>query len=178
MLRLFTGLSLPPEISAQLHLLQGGVPGARWTAEGNYHITLTFIGEVDENLGEDIDEALSAVKVPPFSLSLTGAGVFQQGDEPKVLWMGVGHDETLFRLKEKTDRVFEKYRIPFAARKYTPHVTLARLKKPEEEKLAEFLAAHGSFSTESFEVKNFLLYESRSTADGPVYDPLRSYALG
>jgi 2'-5' RNA ligase len=177
MLRLFVGLSLPPGLSERLHLMQGGIQGARWTAAENYHITLTFIGEVDENAAEDIDDALRALRAPPFSVTLSGAGVFQQGEKPKVLWLGVAHDETLFRLKEKIDHALERARVPFEKRKYSPHVTLARLKNPDEERLAAFLARHGGFSAPPVPVSHFMLYESRSTADGPVYDPLRSYAL-
>jgi len=59
MLRLFVGFALPPEIKLRLSLIAAGVPGARWVDPGNYHVTLRFIGEVDEGLATDIDEVLA-----------------------------------------------------------------------------------------------------------------------
>ena len=57
MLRLFVGIALPPQLKLRLSLLASGVPGARWVDPGNYHLTLRFIGEVDEGVASDVDAA-------------------------------------------------------------------------------------------------------------------------
>ena len=62
MLRLFVGIALPPELRLALSLLEGGLPGARWVDPGNYHITLRFIGEVDEGAAGDVDLALAQLR--------------------------------------------------------------------------------------------------------------------
>lgn len=177
MLRLFTGLSLPKTVRRRLQLMQGGVPGARWSASENLHLTLTFIGDVDEAAAEDIDEALASVRAEAFSLALRGTGSFAQGSRPKVLWLGVAADPRLFQLKEKIDRALEIRRLPFENRKYTPHVTLGRLKKPDEGKIADFMQAHNLFATGPFEARSFNLYRSHQTGNGVAYEALRSYAL-
>jgi RNA 2',3'-cyclic 3'-phosphodiesterase len=84
MLRLFTGIDLPPELKLSLSTLGGGLPGARWVDAGNYHITLRFIGEVNEAVAADIDEALSRIKAPHFDVTLAGIGTV--GD--RQLWLG------------------------------------------------------------------------------------------
>lgn len=177
MLRLFAGLSLPILLRQRLTLLQGGIDGALWTDRDNFHITLTFIGNVDEATAEQADEALSGIRMEPFNVELKGTGSFAQGEFPKVLWIGVEKSEPLFRLKEKVDRALEKSKLPFENRKYTPHVTLARLRHVDEAKVGQFMAAHNLFSGDAFEVNNFILYHSHNTKNGPVYEELRSYPL-
>jgi RNA 2',3'-cyclic 3'-phosphodiesterase len=178
MLRLFTGLSLPILLRQRLTVMQGGIEGARWTERDNFHITLTFIGEVDEATADDIDEALSVIRSEKFSLRLKGTGSFAQGKYPKILWMGVEQNEVLHRLKEKIDRALMVANVPFEKRKYTPHVTLARFKNPEEGKVAGFMQQHNLFTSEEFEVDEFILYQSHQTKNGSVYEAVREYPLG
>lgn len=177
MLRLFAGLSLPLLLRQRLTLLQGGIGGARWTERENFHITLTFIGNVDENMAEAVDEALQAVKVPPFSLSLKGADFFEKGGVPNVLWVGVSQSEVLHRLKDKIDRALYAARVPFENRKYVPHVTLARLRNPAEARVAAFIQEHSLFATENFSVEEFTLYRTHETKNGSAYEALMEYPL-
>lgn len=178
MLRLFVGLPIPVLLRQRMLVMQGGIDGARWTERENFHITLTFIGNVDEQKAEDIDDALSGVRTERFNLRLKGTGSFAQGKFPKILWIGVEQNEVLGRLKEKIDRALESYGVPFEKRKYVPHVTLARFNKVEEVKVAEFMQQHNLFSTEEFEVDAFILYRSHQTKNGSVYEALQEYPLG
>lgn len=177
MLRLFTGLSVPENIRDRLALVSGGIPGANWTRPENYHITLTFIGNVDETAAEDIDTALSRIDMAAFDVTVRGMGNFAQGDHPNVLWAGVEKTEPLLRLKEKNDRALETARVSFENRKYTPHVTLARFRRAEEGKLAEFIQEQNLLHLPPFRAESFILYESSLTKNGPAYDVLREYPL-
>ena len=76
MLRLFTGLSLPILLRQRLTQLESAIPGARWITRENYHIALTFIGDVDEATAEDMDEAFESLRGKRFKLRLKGAGCF------------------------------------------------------------------------------------------------------
>jgi 2'-5' RNA ligase len=178
MIRLFTGISLPVLLRQRLALLQGGLDGAKWTERDNLHLTLNFIGEVSEQLAEDVDEALSGIRMESFPLELKGTGSFSSGRDIKVLWVGVAPSEPLHRLKEKIDRTLEKYAIPFEKRKYHPHVTLARFRfGAEEAKVAQFMAGHNLFSGDAFEVDHFTLFRTHQTKHGSEYEALAEYPL-
>lgn len=178
--RLFIGLDIPPDVAAQIHLLSGGIPGARWTKEDNYHVTLTFIGEVSEAQIDDVDEALAGIDCPAFDLEIAGTGSFAQGDDPKVLWLGVTENPTLRLLKQRIDIALDRYDIPFERRsRFTPHVTMARFRQmPDEQKIAEFMQAHNLKRLPPIAVEDFVLYESYSGSEGPVYQPMEYYPLG
>lgn len=177
MIRLFTGLSLPPTIVARLQILSGGVPGARWVVPANFHITLSFVGEVDEGTAADIDAALEEVSLPGFTLRLDGFGHFKRGDDPTTLYAAVTGPAEFLNMKEKINRALERAAAPYDTRKYTPHVTLAYLKHADTAKIADFVEGHSPFRTEPFDVTSFHLYQSHATKNGSVYEILRTYPL-
>jgi 2'-5' RNA ligase len=178
--RLFVGLDMPPDVSERIHLLSGGIPGARWTKVENYHVTLTFIGDVSEAQIDDIDEALAGIDCPAFDLEISGTGSFAQGDDPKVLWLGIAENPALKLLKQRVDNALDHYGIPFERRsRFTPHITLARFRQhPEEDKIGAFMQAHNLFKLPPLAIEDFILYESYSGSDGPVYQPMEYYPLG
>ena len=179
MIRLFAGLALPPDLCEELARLQGGIPDARWTAVENFHITLSFIGQVPEETMEDVDDALASVFAPAFDLNISGIGSFAQGNDPKVIWLGLGESKPLHTLKTRIDDALTRYAIPFEKRKYIPHVTLARFRQiPDTQKTVDFMQAHENIETEAFPVDEFILYSSTSGKNGPVYEPLEYYPLG
>ena len=159
MIRLFTAIALPETLKTRLSFLQGGVPGARWSTAENLHLTLRFIGEVDEARANDIDEVLSALRAPPFELTLKGAGEFG-GRDPHALWIGVVPSDALLRLASKIESALQRMGLEAETRKYTPHVTLARLRDAPVAKVREFLAAHSLFGSAPFAVSSFALYSS------------------
>jgi 2'-5' RNA ligase len=180
MFRLFTGIRLPPHLRRQLHVLQEGVAGAdaRLTHPEDFHVTLCFIGNVDAAIASIIDEALSGIRAGKFSLAVKGTGCFSGGRGPSHLWMGLAPSDALHRLKEKIDHAFEKYRVPFEKRsKYTPHVTIARIKHGAEAKAAEFMQRHNLFAAEPFDVDEFILYRSHPGEEGPRYEEWGVYPL-
>lgn len=177
MLRLFAGLELPVLLRQRLTLMHGGIDGARWTERDNFHLTLTFIGNVDEAVAEAAHDALSSVHTEPFTLQVKGTGAFAKGKDVHVLWIGVEHNEVLFRLKDKIDRALQRAGVPFENRKYTPHITIARLQKSADEKeIARFMQEHNLFSGE-FDVDTFTLFRTHQTKNGSMYEPVEQYPL-
>lgn len=177
MLRLFVALDLPPDIARRLIMMQGGIPGARWQEEQNLHLTLRFIGEVDEGTAEDIDAALENVTAAPFSLTLTGTDVFAKGNKAHTLWAGVEKSDALNALKTRIDSGLQRAGIEAETRKFTPHVTIARLKDNPGAKLGEFLTQNNLFHAGPFDVRSFCLYQSHQTSHGTQYDILKNYSL-
>lgn len=174
MLRLFVGIALPPELKLRLSLLCSGVPGARWVDPGNYHLTLRFIGEVDEGLASDIDAALLQIRAPRFEVSLAGVGLF--GD--RMLWVGVEKNPALMHLRDKVESALVRLGLEADTRRYAPHVSLARLRNANETKLQAFLGEHALFRAAPFPVQRFSLVASYLTKSGSIYEDQADYALG
>lgn len=178
MLRLFVGLEIPDAIAQGLAALTGGIPGARWSDPRNYHITLSFIGEVEEPTADRIAFALPYVDCLPFSQTLRGMGVFEEGNHPRVLWAGADSTPPLNHLKSQVDKALRLAGIDVAYKKFVPHVTLARLHDVSRDHLGHFIEAHNLFRAGPFEVSEFLLYQSQKSKDGHHYEPIGRYALG
>jgi len=178
MIRLFVALPLPEDVRDRLTRLQGGVPGARWVAAENLHLTLRFVGEVDEGTAQDVDTALDTVTAPGFPLALDGLGSFGKGHRAHTLWAGVERNEALMHLQAKVESALVRGGIKPEERKFSPHVTLARLTDNSPAKLTRMLADNGMFRAGPFMADRFCLYESILGRSGPTYHELRSYPLG
>jgi 2'-5' RNA ligase len=177
MIRLFVSLEIPETIRKRLFFLQGGVPNARWQTEKQMHLTLRFIGDVNEVVAQDVDDALSALRVPRFQLELAGVGEFSSKHQPHALWAGVRPSPELMHLQRKVSTALQRLGLPSDAHKYTPHVTLARLRHASQDKIVEFLTHNALFSSGTFAVDHFALFSSMLTSDGSVYRVERIYEL-
>ena len=176
MLRLFVGIGFPPELKLRLSLLCSGVPGAKWVDPGNFHLTLRFIGEIGEDVAADIDDALSRLRARRFTLEITGTGVFA-GEKPRSLWAGVERSPELTRLRDKVEQALIRVGLAPEPRKFSPHVTLARLRNSPPDKLREFLVAHAQFRADPLRVEGFSLIASFQTKSGSVYEDQADYPL-
>jgi len=176
MLRLFVGIDFPPELKLRLSLLCADVPGARWVDPGNFHLTLRFIGEISEDLAADVDAALAGIKASRFALQLAGTGVFG-GRRPHSLWVGVERSAELVRLRDKIEQALIRAGLEPEQRKFAPHVTLARLRDPELDRLGHFLAAHAQFRADPLPVDHFSLIASFPTKAGSIYEDQADYPL-
>lgn len=179
MLRLFIGIGLPDGVRDGLSRRASGLPGARWVSAENYHLTLRFIGEVDEGVAEDVNEALDLVVAPPFTLTLDGLGSFGKGHKARALWAGVAPSDPLLHLQAKVESALVRAGLAPEERKYSPHVTLAYLGgETPAEKLGRYMEANGLLREGPFPVDHFTLYESVLGKTGPTYHPLQDYPLG
>jgi RNA 2',3'-cyclic 3'-phosphodiesterase len=174
-IRLFVGLALPPDLAARLAALAGGIPGARWVAARNLHLTLRFIGEVTEDVAEDLHHHLHAIHGPAFDLRLDGFGTFG-GGKPRALWAGVAAHAELDSLQIRIEQAARDVGLEAETRKFTPHVTLAWLKAAPAERIAAFVAHHSPFVAR-LPVTGFTLYRSHLGGEGAEYDALAEYYL-
>jgi RNA 2',3'-cyclic 3'-phosphodiesterase len=174
--RLFTALALPGSLRLCLSLLKSGIPGARWVEPDALHLTLRFIGEVDGHGEADVMSALQMTHARRFDVLLEGVGQF--GDKkPHALWAGVKPAEPLLRLAAKIDQALQRTGLPAEARRYTPHVTLARLKDSAPARVAAYLAEHNLFRAEPFTATEFVLYSSHLGRQGAHYRPEAAFPL-
>lgn len=174
--RLFTALEIPAAIADQLTLLQGGVPGARWIEGRAFHLTLRFIGDIEPHQAQAVHEALEQIKAHRFKLSLAGIDSFG-GKRPSAIWAGVPQNPQLAALQSAHERAAVKAGLAAERRKFTPHVTLARLRKASAKDVASFTARHGLFRAGPFDVERFVLFSSTPSRGGGPYVAEHSYPL-
>jgi 2'-5' RNA ligase len=166
--RLFTGVEIPPEIGEALSSLRGGLPGARWVEPENYHLTLRFIGDVDDVTAHEVASLLGRVKRGTFELRMQGLTSFG-GRKPRAVVATVSPERALLDVQAEHERLLQRMGLEPEGRKYTPHVTLARLRDSSSNQVAEYLAARGFFRTSSFRVSRFVLFSSRASVGGGPY---------
>jgi 2'-5' RNA ligase len=176
MIRLFTGLEIPPDVADSLALLRGGLPGARWIDAENYHLTLRFIGDIDDALAHEVAMMLGQVRRPGFDLRLGGLTAFG-GRKPRALVASVEQSLPLTELQAEQERLLQRLGLEPEGRKFTPHVTLARLRDSSSRQVADYLASSGLFRSRDFPVSQFVLFSSRSSVGGGPYVAEATYPL-
>jgi 2'-5' RNA ligase len=178
MVRLFVALDLPETVRHRLGALTSArLPGARWVPPENMHLTLRFVGEVDHGQADDIDAALAGISARGFSLTFEGVGVFESGRRVHALWVGVERNPALEHLRAKVESAVVRAGCEPERRKFSPHVTLARLDQPDAAKLGGFLHDNGLFRLGPVPVEHFTLFSSRLGRDGAHYTAEADYAL-
>ena len=175
--RLFVALALPDHVRAALSGLRRGFPGARWVAEENFHLTLRFIGEVDNRTMDDIAEELDRVREPGFDLELDGFGSFETKGKVRALWARVLASEDLSHLQRKIDTALDAVGVERETRRFKPHVTLARFRDAPLDRVNELICEASPFSAGPFPIGSFTLFRSFLHRDGPVYRPEMVYPL-
>ena len=174
--RLFVALDLPAAATAKLaHAQPPPMAGIRLVEPGQMHLTLHYIGEADI---ERMATALQAVAVPAFPLTLEGVGQFPSVGKAATLWAGVRDNAELLELYAAVAVALAVVGYQPEARRYSPHITLARCKSVVPVGVVtEFLARHAALSLPGLPVTAFGLYSSTVIGDALVYRRERSFPL-
>jgi 2'-5' RNA ligase len=177
MLRLFAALEVPPDIGEGLIARQKGIPGARWRPLEALHITLRFFGEVREDVADDLDAELGAIKAAPIDVVLGGVGAFGEGEAISAVWAGVQENAALGQLAARCEAAARRAGLKGEARAYRPHVTLAYLNRPEPARVAAWIQANNRLQSPPFRMAAFGLYSSTLGSQGSAYHLEREYWL-
>ncbi len=176
--RLFVAVDLPEPVKNSISSIRSGLPDARWVDVRQLHLTLRFIGEVDDVTFDSIKNSLAEIFETRFSLTLRGVGCFPPKRPPRVIWVGIDDNETLIRLADKVEQVLVlQSGIEPEHRKFSPHITIARFRETSPSGVADYLVRNSSFSTETFPVDAFYLYSSTLTPKGATHQREAVYAL-
>ncbi|MEW5424333.1 RNA 2',3'-cyclic phosphodiesterase [Amorphus sp. 3PC139-8] len=174
--RLFTGLEIPPDVRNRLSLLRGGLRSARWIDPENYHITLRFIGDIDDRTADEVAAMLDTVKRTEVRVRLSGLGAFGSR-KPHSIWARVEPNPALLELQSEHERLLQRIGLPPEGRKFTPHVTIARLKGASAREVASWLSIRGDFEAPTFMASRFVLFSSRASQGGGPYLVEEEYPL-
>ena len=166
--RLFTALEIPADVRSVISSARGGLPGARWIDPENYHVTLRFIGDVDETIAREAAFILGQVRREAFEIKLDSLSAFG-GNRPRAIVALVAPNPQLLELQAEHERLMRRIGLEPEGRKFTPHVTLARLRNSSSHQVAEYFSARGHFRAPLFEPERFVLFSSRDSVGGGPY---------
>ncbi|MHA1754509.1 MAG: RNA 2',3'-cyclic phosphodiesterase [Candidatus Odinarchaeia archaeon] len=144
----------------------------------NLHFTLKFLGEIEENIVEEVKTQLGKIVFNSFNVSLRGLGCFKPS-YPRVIWVGVERGaEEIIELMNKINSVLMKIGFKKDAKKLIPHLTIGRVKYVTNRKeLISKLESYKSVEFGEFKVGKFKFKKSTLTAKGPIYDVIKEFIL-
>jgi 2'-5' RNA ligase len=174
--RIFTAIEIPADVAQMLTFLRGGLPGARWIDPENYHITLRFIGDIDDRLANDIALLLDGVRRRSFEVRFGNLMSFG-GRKPRAIVAAVEPAQALVELHGELERMMQRLGLEPEGRKFIPHVTLARLRDASSRDVADYLSVRGPLFGSSFRVSRFVLFSSRASTGGGPYVVEADYEL-
>ena len=180
MKRLFVGLQIPENVQQTLQELPPDLMGAIWKSPEKYHLTLSFVGNVDEPTAQEVERELSYVRFPAFYMALKEIGYFETGDIPHHLWTGITPDKALRELQEKVANSVRHAGADGQDKfKFHPHVTLAKLMGCGLSDVLHYIEKNNLYHSPEWQVTSFCLFESisRENGEGKYYKVLREYPL-
>ena len=157
--------------------MRGGVVGERWLEPEDYHITLRFVGDVDGDVARDSTRRSVISAGRRRRIRFEGLSWFG-GDKPRAIVAKVKAEPALMDLQAEQERRLRRIGIEPETRKYTPHVTLARLRGAGQAAIASYLAVRGALFADLFVAERFVLYSARAGSGGGPYVVEAAYPLG
>jgi len=184
-LRTFIGISLSSSVLAgiekSVRLLRAELEEVRWVETKNLHVTLKFLGDVPLN---DLPQLIRAVthsvrQIDSFDLTFQGFGVFPNRQSPKTIWIGCREgSEALGQLAESINEGLRPLGFPKEARKFSPHLTIGRVKKTSPDSpLIALLDEQQNRLFGSCSVGEVQIISSELTRRSPIYDELAAIPL-
>lgn len=174
--RLFTALEVPEDVAEALSTYRGGLSGARWIDVENYHVTLRFLGDIDEEVAQEAAYLLGQVRRAPFDVTIEGLDAFG-GDRPRALIARIAPSPAIVELQAEHERLMRRAGLPSEKRKFAPHVTLARLRDASPRAVADYLGLRGGPPGLTFRADQFVIYSSRDSVGGGPYVLEAAYPL-
>ncbi len=185
-IRTFIAVDTSESIRAQLEKLQQSLARStddvRWVEPKTVHLTLNFLGEVDERDVYAVCKSVEAAvaETPPFEMTVAGVGAFPNAARPRVIWAGVRQgSQELTAIHDAIDDALEGQGYPREARAFTPHFTIGRIRRTmPNPQLQNALEKRGNWEAGSFRVSEILVMASDLSSEGPTYSVMGRAPLG
>lgn len=181
MIRLFIALKIPDDVKKYLfdicHEITESSEFLKWEKPEKIHLTLKFIGEVEEELVSSIEKEIRFVEeYNAFNFNVTTFGFLYRNDLPRILWIGLQTDERIRILVKQLNERLSIFSIPVERRKFKPHLTMLRLKKdPGTEFVSRF--KEYTFDNLNFSSSEITLIKSELLSTGARYTDIKKYNL-
>jgi len=176
--RLFVAIDMPEDLRGKICELRRNLPGVRWTNREQIHMTLSFIGDSDDEHFEEIRASLSEIIFNPLQLEMTSSGFFPNERRPSVFWLGCMENPALSKLKNDIDDILEMNGVQRDKRRFTPHITIARLKDIPSKEIVKLRDIYMGMFPQVFAVGEFILYSSILTSNGATHAKEKTYVSG
>jgi 2'-5' RNA ligase len=173
--RLFIALQPPLAVREALIDTMEALDGARWQDDEQLHLTLRFVGEVERPVADDLAAALASIAWPSFEVALEGVSHFERKGVPSAIWARVLPTPELTGLRMKIERACDVAGLGRETRRFTPHITIARLGR-HTGPIAPWLARHSGLQA-TWRADGFSLFESHLLASGALYEVAAHYPL-
>lgn len=184
MVRAFLSIEISEAVRLELSLVRNKlkkIKGIRWVAPDNIHLTLKFLGDIEQNQVDDIKRIISSVclNVRPMTLEIGRLGAFPDMDRPRIVWAGVGGEiKRLLNLQNTIDKTLQEVNFPMDKKNFFPHLTIGRIKKPEKcDILKKEITGINLLKTVKWRVDNIVLFKSQLMPEGAVYTHLWDFPL-
>ncbi len=185
-IRSFLAFELPPEIREKIGAvsreLQKTRMPVRWVKVENIHLTMIFLGSVNEDAIDEIKEKVHLVvnRFSTIRTRLNGVGVFPHWRKPRVIWVGLnGEIETLSNLRDQLQSELKVLGLREEKRPFRPHLTIGRFKDraDRDEELKSILDRHHDITSNLHHLNELILFKSDLKPDGPVYTRMATWPL-
>lgn len=184
--RIFIGIDISDESRKLISEYSGNLRNrfpllkANWTRSENFHITLKFVGEIRGEKLKELTGPVSAIvrKFNPFLLRIDQNGVFPDIKKPKIIWIGIQENgERLGNLVNNVEIELERLGLKREARKFHPHITIARLRQPKFGSPIAKEHLNQKIDPVEFLVTEIIIYESQLNPTGSIYVPLKKMSI-
>ncbi len=180
LIRTFIAVELDPGFAEQIQELQEKFSGfnLKFVASELVHVTLKFLGDVNESSIPALSATLDSISAEPFEAEVRGLGVFPKPSNPKVLWLGMTGN--FKALAEEIENLLKPFNFEKESRDFTAHATLARIKFLDNEQKKAFINILRQFENielGSMQVNKVVLKKSTLTPKGPIYETLHTVYL-
>ena len=178
--RLFVSLNLPDNAIERIVCIRDKICGnenLKWELKDKLHLTIKFIGDVSNEMVEEIsDELIFVTQYPEIKCSFNKFGFFYRDDKPFILWAGLKIDDLLSSLIKDLNQKLGKFSIPTEKRNFNPHITLLRIKNDPG---INFVNNFKNFTFEPvlFKANSVTLYKSILHIEGSKYHEIKKYKL-
>lgn len=180
-LRAFIAVLLTADLRSRIGSIQERLkkvaPEVKWVAEENFHITMKFLGSVDENRVDSISDALAGAVTgtEPFSVTISGVGAFPNARRPRTIWVGVSAGAgQLAAVDDKVEPAMARLRFPKEPRRFSAHITIGRVRPDQKvDALSRALQSADIGELGVVDVAGVALMNSDLQPKGPVYSILK-----
>ena len=188
-MRTFIAADFPPDILTKAGKitadLKQQMPGGaiKWVSTEKMHLTIKFIGEIQQNKIDRVKVLMSNIlnDQPSFKIGIQNLGTYPHINNPRVIWLGIAQGAPLIEIHEKLDLALTELKIRSDRQKYSPHLTLARVRRDTDrdtvKEIGHILSHFKVDSLGTITISEITLYKSKLTPQGPEYTPLHVVSL-